>query len=369
MHWAEALAKILDTVAWPLVTLMGLAMFRGSLIRLLPKLVRLKAGATGAEMQFAEEAERVRMNAENLPASNDNALPSPAATAGDANTAVPQVPTAAETKASDADAPIEPTQNSADGSGPTGGPTEGTAAGQTASDASGPRWAVTRKTLDAWAADEALDEAVRRPLTDFLAREKARSRLNELAALVPDAAVVVAFRELEIALRDLAVRYGYNSTSAMENARTLVTHGALPQDFMPVFTRLRDLRNQAAHTSSEVTTVAAYDYVGAVVELLERISTALAAAPQFLGVRTYHYQQTPEGPRIVGWPLQAGARKGRVVVEPASGPKARVVIEPASKPKARVDVDPQDGEHEDGAEPALVERNGESVKRRRRRGP
>ena len=74
--------------------------------------------------------------------------------------------------------------------------------------------------------------------------------LARIAEISPRAAIVEAWRDIELATHALADKYAVRGEHRIEGSTTirdLIAKGALPEEFLRLYNRLRRLRSQAVH--------------------------------------------------------------------------------------------------------------------------
>jgi len=101
------------------------------------------------------------------------------------------------------------------------------------------------------------------------------NKLHRLAIESPDGAIVLAYLDLEKALRDIALKLGMGSkvTNQRSIMEELVKRNLISRDASRLFDSLRRARNSAAHSvgDQQVTSQDAFEYirqVGLLVQLL-----------------------------------------------------------------------------------------------------
>jgi hypothetical protein len=107
-------------------------------------------------------------------------------------------------------------------------------------------------------------------------------RLYEMSAVAPLGAVIASFQQIEVALAELAERFGYTDerrVSASANLRRLADAGAIDEPTADAIKQLTNLRNLAVHNDSDLSPRKANEFI--------RLSTTVLAALESQSARNY----------------------------------------------------------------------------------
>lgn len=91
---------------------------------------------------------------------------------------------------------------------------------------------------------------------------------NRIAITSPRAAIIEYWIDLEAAISAAAKKAGIKEKSTTKTVSLLIENGSIPAEAMPLFSQLKELRNQAVHLPEfSVTTLDAQNYLDSMLRL------------------------------------------------------------------------------------------------------